>query len=441
MQLPPPEIIATWPAPNYENPITRGEGVLVVNSILFPVVLLIILIRLYARLRISKSFGLDDWLIIAAMLPATTFAILAVLAEERFEFGRHLWDIKPMEFKFGLQFLMITEIIFAFGQTLTKCSMLAMLYRILSSGKRFKRLTIAATIIIAILGSIFITIVIFQCRPPSHYWILTSNPQPECINQVVHVTFAGSLNTLTDFVVVLFPIPKMLKLQIPRRQRLGIIFLFAAGFLVCIAGAVRTYYTYVELSSFDRTWDSYGVWISSCVELYVGIICASIPATKPFFKRYFFEPTVTSTRNNHYAISSADKGPFSGSNTSGTSRTSRTMQCDVELGDIREREMRTKGRSRNLDAIEEVMGNETTITSFGHVRGQGNRGRSSDDSKGTDLGIGMEMEMGIMEMRDGEISARTADTFDFRRSSKDELIDEVDIGMIPYNPHPRQSSR
>lgn len=74
----------------------------------------------------------------------------------------------------------------------------------------------------------------------------------------------------------MFPIPKMLKLQIPRRQRLVVILLFAAGFLVCVAGAVRTYYTYIDLTSTDMTWDTYYMWISSSVELYVGIVCTSL---------------------------------------------------------------------------------------------------------------------------------------------------------------------
>lgn len=112
-------------------------------------------------------------------------------------------------------------------------------------------------------------------RPPSHYWLVTFSSQPECINETVHVIFAGSLNTLSDLFVALFPIPQILKLQIPRRQRLIVIFLFAAGLLVCVAGAVRTYYTYVELTSTDETWDNYYVWISSSVELYIGIVCTS----------------------------------------------------------------------------------------------------------------------------------------------------------------------
>ncbi|CAD6440051.1 b628435a-f7c9-414c-9f17-943939478156 [Sclerotinia trifoliorum] len=445
MQLPSPEIIASWPVPNYVDPKTRGNAVLVVNAILFPVALFIILIRLYTRLQISKCFGLDDWLIIAAMVPSTAFAVLAVLAEEFFKFNRHVWDLPLSQVKFGLQYVLITQVIFTLGQTLTKCSMLALLYRILSSGRRFKIMTIAATVIIAVQGTVFIIVVIFQCRPVSHYWLITFAPQPECINQKVHVTFAGSFNTLTDFFVVILPIPKMLKLQISQRQRLIVIFLFAAGFLVCIAGTVRTYYTYVELTSTDVTWDDYYVWISSSVELYVGIIGASVPAIKPFFTRYIpvlLGHTSNSSHKNHYVMSSSDKVPFSGSNTNTTTRTSRTPgtlpQVDIEMGHTPERELRTNIHSMNLDAIEEVRGSDTSLSSFVHIGLESDRERTSNEYKGVD----------IVENRD--IGSRSEETFDYARTftrtstrnSKDVLIDEVDSGMaVPPKSHLSRSSR
>ncbi|APA07748.1 hypothetical protein sscle_03g025180 [Sclerotinia sclerotiorum 1980 UF-70] len=445
MQLPSPEIIATWPVPNYVDPKMRGNGVLVVNAILFPLALFIILIRLYTRLRISKSFGLDDWLIIAAMLPSTAFAVLAVLAEEVFKFNRHVWDVPLSQVKFGLQYVLITQVIFTLGQTLTKCSMLALLYRILSKGKRFKIITIAATVIIAVQGTIFIIVVIFQCRPVSHYWLITFAPQPECINQKVHVTFAGCFNTLTDFFVVIFPIPKMLKLQISRRQRLIVIFLFAAGFLVCIAGTVRTYYTYVELTSTDVTWDDYYVWISSSVELYVGIIGASVPAIKPFFKRYIpflLGQTSNSSHNNHYIISSSDKGPFSGSNTNSTTRTSRISrtfsQVDIEMGHTQDRELRTNRHSINLDAIEEVRGSDTSLSSFVHTGLKSNSERKSNEYKGADI------------VANRDIGSRSEETFDYprtftrssTRNSRDVLIDGLDMGMVvPPQTYLSRSSR
>lgn len=93
-----------------------------------------------------------------------------------------------------------------------------------------------------------------------------------CINERVHLFVAGIINTLTDLLIFLLPIPTVLRLRIPVRQQVILTMLFGAGFIVCVAGCVRTYYTWRATSTYDRTWESYGVWISSMIELYVGIV-------------------------------------------------------------------------------------------------------------------------------------------------------------------------
>ena len=66
MQIAPLSVLAKWPTPNYKNPVTQGPENTIIISILLGIVTILIAIRLYARLRISKGFGLDDVLIILA---------------------------------------------------------------------------------------------------------------------------------------------------------------------------------------------------------------------------------------------------------------------------------------------------------------------------------------------------------------------------------------
>lgn len=62
------EIIAGWPTPNYENPVTRGSALTVVNIIFIILVFVVAGLRFYTRLRITRSFGLDDWVIAASLV-------------------------------------------------------------------------------------------------------------------------------------------------------------------------------------------------------------------------------------------------------------------------------------------------------------------------------------------------------------------------------------
>jgi len=61
------EEISTWPTPNYISPATRGPGLIIMHLVLYPIILGLVGLRTYTRLRISWSFGLDDVFILLAM--------------------------------------------------------------------------------------------------------------------------------------------------------------------------------------------------------------------------------------------------------------------------------------------------------------------------------------------------------------------------------------
>jgi hypothetical protein len=111
-------------------------------------------------------------------------------------------------------------------------------------------------------------------RPISAYWTLSFVPQ-HCINERVHLVIEGTFNIIYDFVTVLIPIPIVMRLNLPLRQRIIVALLFGMGFVVCFAGVVRTYYMYRVTDGYhDVTWDAYPVWFGTAIELYLGIVCS-----------------------------------------------------------------------------------------------------------------------------------------------------------------------
>jgi hypothetical protein len=63
MLIPPASILATWPAPNYVDPETRGDTGRILGVVLASLVTIVLAVRFYTRRFISKSIGLDDVLI------------------------------------------------------------------------------------------------------------------------------------------------------------------------------------------------------------------------------------------------------------------------------------------------------------------------------------------------------------------------------------------
>lgn len=71
MQIPAPEVLSTFPQPNYIDPATQGPGLLIITVVFLPIVYLVVGLRTFTRLHLSKHFGVDDVFLLIALLPTT----------------------------------------------------------------------------------------------------------------------------------------------------------------------------------------------------------------------------------------------------------------------------------------------------------------------------------------------------------------------------------
>jgi len=67
----PLETIASWPAPNYKDPLKRGPSITIIYVVFYALVLGVVSLRTFTRLQISRSFGWDDAFILLAMACST----------------------------------------------------------------------------------------------------------------------------------------------------------------------------------------------------------------------------------------------------------------------------------------------------------------------------------------------------------------------------------
>ncbi len=78
---PPPEVLHSWPKPNYINPDDRGWTSSIVLLIVLGITFLVYIARMWARLGLGKNAGLDDTLMSIAILPLFGLTISAVLGK------------------------------------------------------------------------------------------------------------------------------------------------------------------------------------------------------------------------------------------------------------------------------------------------------------------------------------------------------------------------
>lgn len=89
----PPEVIASWPAPNYVDPETRGPGLVVASTLLASLGILMVAARLYSRFLITKAAGFDDALIVLALAFAIALSVLVIIGNKVWLSGYHIWDV------------------------------------------------------------------------------------------------------------------------------------------------------------------------------------------------------------------------------------------------------------------------------------------------------------------------------------------------------------
>ena len=95
----------------------------------------------------------------------------------------------------------------------------------------------------------------------------------------------SAVNIIADIWILLLPITTLLKVQRPRREKFALVIIFSLGAFSCIAAIVRLYSVGVYTESEDPFFDSVPINVWSMVEINVGILCASIPATKALFSK------------------------------------------------------------------------------------------------------------------------------------------------------------
>lgn len=228
---------------------------------------------------------------------------------------------------------------------LCKISIAIQYYRVFRNPP-VQRIIKVVLVFLVIYGSWAILNTIFTCVPVRKYWDLTVKGG-HCINRN-SLTFANAgINIISDITLLAIPIVLLRGLQIPRRQKYILVGVFACGSIACVMSIIRLKSLYeighaplerqssmfppcppirsfplhtpeprplpgLSLNPTEKTSpqltispvDGVNIAIWSCIEINVGIICASVPAIKALivqvFPKLMLSYIYPSHNRNHY---------------------------------------------------------------------------------------------------------------------------------------------
>jgi hypothetical protein len=422
--LPPLEVVATWPKPNYDDPVTRPKAVLATACVLGTIMVAIVGARLWARFFIQRNGGLDDWVILVAMVRiATPFILLPpslyqnVLvtdmsmcnldsnnslhnsrvsryakpfshcrvkqkntsspsthfltnntATERYGFDRHMWDVLPTLYVPERQAVFGVYSLYVVATGLIKISIL-LFYRRLDARcipSAFRIITWISIAVIALFISAFTIVLFTACDPFPAFWnqfdvaLQLQGYKYHCwINEEADIMAASIISAIQDGVAAFLPTLLYWNLQIPQRQKIALGAVFALGYLVCIACAMRVYaiYRIFHNPKYDATWTTWPALLLALIEIQLGAIVASAPALKVFAKHFFGASAWGSSAARYaYGSSGATDGsvrqgefrrPIETETDKSASTMSRSRVVDEE-GGLALLEMRKSGTNYNV---------------------------------------------------------------------------------------------
>ncbi|PKS10096.1 hypothetical protein jhhlp_001846 [Lomentospora prolificans] len=259
-------------------------------------------LRFYARGVLMHVLGLEDWLILIAQ------AVLGL--------GKHWWwldfaNVVPMS-QAGWYSILFYEMSLWFSQTA-----ILILYLRIWTYPWVRRCTwILMAIIVAYNMFVFVSIFI-ACIPLEAFWDFTV-PSKYC--HTTDVWFANTyLHIATDFLIYFLPMPVILRLRFPRRQKILLFVLFAFGFLyvyslpppfcpltfssraidkdsnnlcsvlgsVCMISIIRLVYLILTKNTTDVPYDNTTIAFWTTVETNATVIIACFMTMKPLLAKWF----------------------------------------------------------------------------------------------------------------------------------------------------------
>ncbi|KEQ93633.1 hypothetical protein AUEXF2481DRAFT_328851 [Aureobasidium subglaciale EXF-2481] len=197
-------------------------------------------LRIYVRGYMTKTFGLEDWLIIPAYILFMVLCICVIVV------GQWLLREDAMErYPRIIKLTIGTSVLFILDQIFIKLSVAAYFYRFC---ERWQRYVIVGTVSIFTLYNLaFLFVSVFQCGVPTVLNLVRPNIDGHCINWshiVKPLLYVGvSLNAVCDWVFVLACLPVLAKLRrMPTGEMVCVCFLIFLATGASVLSLVRIRY-------------------------------------------------------------------------------------------------------------------------------------------------------------------------------------------------------
>ncbi|QSZ30408.1 hypothetical protein DSL72_004931 [Monilinia vaccinii-corymbosi] len=229
--------------------------------------------------------GWDDLLIIPALIFSVSLAAEGLVGVNYCGVGYHIEYIKltaPYKLVRFYKLLIFFPATYAIASTFPKLSLLAMYLRIFTV-PFYRMVTYFLIYVLVVTATVLFTMILFQCTPVNYSWD-KSIPGGKCHFHVEKIFLYASLpNIITDVVMLVLPLPFVLRLNMTRKVKIGLGLTLLTGSSGLVTSILR-FVSFIHQSLFpDTTHASVNVALYTVVETSMYIVAACLPACRPLF--------------------------------------------------------------------------------------------------------------------------------------------------------------
>ncbi|KAK5679668.1 hypothetical protein LTS12_029338, partial [Elasticomyces elasticus] len=256
------------------NPVDALHTVLLVTQYLcIPIVTIFVFLRLGIRLYYKQNIGVEDYSCYVAWFLFMAYCAISIVVAQKGG-GYHIWDISNSQAVEFLKFGYIATVIYCPMALIVKVALLSILIRIFSPYKT------KVVVIYVFLGALCIYYIIAEvikirmCDPIPAYWLGNT---AKCFDQQAALIADSVISVVSDFIILVTPLPLTWSLQMSRNKKLRIIGILSAGGLATAFSLYRLVLVVQQGKSADQTIVFTCVILSGNAEAGVGIICCCLP--------------------------------------------------------------------------------------------------------------------------------------------------------------------
>ncbi|MCJ1244556.1 hypothetical protein MMC30_001754 [Trapelia coarctata] len=264
-------------------------------------------LRFISRRLIKQPFLWDDWLIVIALPFAWAVGVCELVGIYEGGYGRHIQTLSIHEMSVLQQTHWANSVVTIVSISLTKLSIVLFYRRIFGTSEpkiKWGLIAIAALVISWFIATEISAIL--SCIPIEAFWNFSI--EGNCYDGLKWNIGIGIPNILTDFIILVFPMPMVWRLQMRPSQKIAVSVAFILGGFIVVVSTLRCIAVSQIENLIDFSWSLIPIGNWTIVEANIGILCACLPSMRPLLQLVIHGSvsTFTGSKSSNAASKSAN---------------------------------------------------------------------------------------------------------------------------------------